>query len=165
MRRAPVLALLAGSLAVGCGGGGALAGGTGATTTAAPGGTLPAGPGPTATAPEAGAPPTDAPPDRTSPSVPGPETARAPVDLVVSAGRLVPAQVAVPGRVPLDLTARSGDRSKHVLRLLTRRVVRVDVPASGRAARQIPPPPHGTYAITVDGRRAGRLVAGAEPGP
>ena len=162
MRPVLVPALLAAALAVGCGDdGGARDGSTAPATAGQPGAV------PTATAPEAGAPPTDAPPDRPTPStsVPGPGSARAPVDLVVSAGRVAPAQVAVPGRVPLDLTARSADHVTHVLRLLTRPAVRVEVPAAGRAATQVPAPPRGAYAITVDGRRAGRLIAGGEPGP
>lgn len=143
---------------------------------------------PTASAPEATAPPPDAtqpgttavtpPPQTTPPQTAGGEgdanggasdeqqPVRVPASFVVAAGgRLTPPVITVPPLLAVEISVRADDGTAHVLVLRTPTPQRLDVAAGERAAVRIPGLRAGRYPVTLDGRRAGALVAGGEVGP
>jgi hypothetical protein len=164
--------LVAAALAGGCGGGNT--------------GTGPVGE-PTASAPEATTPPTDATqpgttavtPPATTPTqtVPaggdgdggddgGEQEVRVPASFVVApSGRLTPPTITVPPLLAVEISLRADDGASHalVLRTPVPRILRVA--AGERTAVRIPGLRAGRYPVTLDGRRAGTLVAGGEVGP
>lgn len=149
---------------------------------------------PTASAPDATAPPTDATqpgttavtPPRTTPAqtqtVPqdaageggdgsadeggGEEAVRVPAAYVVTAGgRLRPPTITVPPFLAVEVSLAAQDGRSHTLVLGTAPPRTLRVAAGGREAVRIPGLRAGRYAVTLDGRRAGALVAGGEVGP
>jgi hypothetical protein len=170
--RCLALAALTAMALAGCGGGS-----TGPGTT-----------NPTASAPDATAPPADATQPGTAPTTTPPATTRptqtqttpsggssddggeqairVPASFVVaSSGRLTPPTITVPPFLAVEISIRSDDGKPHrfVLRTPTPHALRV---ATGeRAALRIPGLRAGRYPVTLDGRRAGELVAGGEVGP
>jgi ABC-type uncharacterized transport system auxiliary subunit len=147
------------------------------------------GPGttnPTASAPDATAPPTDAtqpgtaptttppatttPPTETQPSGDtgggGEQQVRVPASFVVTqSGRLTPPTITVPPFLAVEISVRSDDGRPHRLVLQTPQPHALQVAASKRAAVRIAGLRAGRYTVTLDGRRAGALVAGGEVGP
>lgn len=170
--RCLALALLAAVAMAGCGGGNT--------------GTGPAGE-PTASAPDATAPPTDAtqpgttavtpaptttsqPPTQTQPEPDtdggGEQQIRVPASFVVEpGGRLTPRTITVPPFLAIELALRAEDGKPHRLVLATTPPQALRVRASSRAAVRIRGLRAGRYPVTLDGRRAGVLVAGGEVGP
>jgi hypothetical protein len=73
--------------------------------------------------------------------------------------------IAIPAALPVELAVTSGDNRAHRARLALRRPLALAVPAGGTVRRRLPGLPRGRYAVLVDGRRAGLLVTGVEPGP
>jgi hypothetical protein len=168
------LAVLAALAVTGCGGGNT-------------------GPGtvnPTASAPDATAPPADAtqpgtapattPPVTTTTQTPtatatqpsgdtgggGEQQVRVPASYVVTpSGRLTPPTVTVPPFLAVELSIRSDDGRSHTLVLGTPAPHTLQVGAGKRAAVRIAGLRAGRYAVTLDGTRAGALVAGGEVGP
>jgi hypothetical protein len=159
-----------------------------ATASACGGGNT--GPGttnPTASAPDATAPPTDAtqpgtapatappattttPPTETQPSGDagggGEQQVRVPASFVVThSDRLTPPTITVPPFLAVEISIRSDDGRPHTLVLQTPTPHTLQVAAGRRAAVRIPGLRAGRYAVTLDGRRAGALVAGGEVGP
>ncbi|HKG37488.1 MAG TPA: hypothetical protein VKB25_00725 [Conexibacter sp.] len=141
---------------------------------------------PTASAPDATAPPTDAtqpgtatatvppaattPPTETQPSDDsggGDEQAvRVPASFVVTqSGRLTPPTITVPPFLAVEISIRSDDGKPHTLVLQTSTPHTLKVAANERAAVRIAGLRAGRYPVTLDGRRAGALVAGGEVGP
>jgi len=160
-------------MAAGCGGGST--------------GTGPAGE-PTASAPEATAPPTDATQPGTTAVTPPPTTTaqprtraqteppgdggggeqavRVPASFVVApGGRLTPPTITVPPFLAVELSLRAGDGRPHRLVVQTTPPHTLRVAAGQRAAIRIHGLRAGRYPVTLDGRRAGALVAGGEVGP
>ncbi len=155
-------------------------------------GTGPAG-GPTASAPDATAPPPDATQPGTGPVTTPPATTRAqqttpgggggasgsgdsggggaepvrvPASFVAaSGGRLVPRTVTVPPFLAVEISLRSDDGKPHTLTIQTPAPHTLEVAAGRRAAVRIAGLRAGRYAVTLDGRPAGALVAGGEVGP
>jgi hypothetical protein len=163
---ASVLGVAAGA----CGGGG----GGGETTTTAPTtgpASTAAAPATTQTEPVATAPSaTTPPPDATGPEgQPGgagdEEPIRVPARFSIRAGRLTPPEIAVPAFLRIGLAVSSRDGRAHEVLLAAPRTVVLRVPAGGRASTTIPGLRKGRWEISVDGRPAGALVAGAQPGP
>ena len=140
---------------------------------------------PTASAPDATAPPTDAtqpgttsvtpPPAQTQPSRGaddggatggGEQSVRVPATFTVAAsGRMTPPTITVPPFLAVELALVSDDGRPHTLVLRTATPHVLHVAAGGRAAVRIAGLRAGRYAVTLDGRRAGSLVAGGEVGP
>lgn len=135
---------------------------------------------PTATAPEATTPPTDAtqpgtasttpvpPPAKTQtePDDGGEQAVRVPATFTVTAGgRLRPPTITVPPFLAVEVSLASDDGRPHTLVLQTPTPHTLDVAAGERAAVRIPGLRAGRYPVTLDGRRAGALVAGGEVGP
>lgn len=166
------VAVLTALVVVGCGGGN-----TGPGTT-----------NPTASAPDATAPPTDAtqpgtaptttPPATTTTQTPtetqpsgdatggGEQSVRVPASFVVTrSGRLTPPTITVPPFLAVEISIRSDDGRPHTLVLRTLAPHTLQVAAGKRAAVRIAGLRAGRYAVTLDGRRAGTLVAGGEVGP
>ncbi len=149
------------------------------------------GPGttnPTASAPDATAPPTDAtqpgtaptttPPATTTTQTPtatepsgdtgggGEQSVRVPASYAVTpAGRLTPPTITVPPFLAVEISIRSDDARPHTLVLQTPAPHTLQVAAGSRTAVRIAGLRAGRYAVTLDGRRAGALVAGGEVGP
>jgi hypothetical protein len=148
------------------------------------------GPGvtnPTASAPDATAPPADATQPGTTPTSTTPaatvttptqtqpsdndagggeQQVRVPASFVVKqSGRLVPPTITVPPFLAVEISIRSDDGKPHELVLLTSVPHTLRVAANGRAAVRIAGLRAGRYPVTLDGRRAGALVAGGEVGP
>ena len=165
----PALAVLTALAAAGCGGGNT---GPGATS-------------PTASAPDATAPPTDAtqpgtapattPPATTTPTETQPsgdtggggeQSVRVPASFVVTqSGRLTPPTITVPPFLAVEISIRADDGRSHTLVLRTPAPHTLQVAAGKRAAVRIAGLRAGRYAVALDGRRAGALVAGGEVGP
>lgn len=175
-----VAVLVALALALGaCGGGNTGAGTVPEPTASAPDATAPA---PDATQPGTGSvttPTTTAPAQTETQTEPatggssggttgggGEEAVRVPAAFAVANGRLTPPTITVPPflAVEISLTARDGKPHRLVVRTPTPHTLRVPA-AGGRAAIRIPGLRAGHYAVLLDGRRAGALVAGGEVGP
>lgn len=176
--RCLALALLAAFAVAGCGGGNT--------------GTGPAGE-PTASAPEATAPPTDATQPGTTAVTPPAPTQTAPADerggggasaggeagddggeqavrvpasfVVAAGGRLTPRTITVPPFLAVEISLRADDGKPHRLLLQTTPPHALPVAPGKRAAVRIRGLRAGRYAVLLDGRRAGALVAGGEVGP
>jgi hypothetical protein len=146
------------------------------------------GPGttnPTASAPEATAPPTDATQPGTAPTTMPPATTTAPPRtqtepaggggeqavrvpasfVVTQSGRLTPPTITVPPFLAVEISIRSDDGRPHRLVLQTPALHTLQVAAGKRAAVRIAGLRAGRYPVTLDGSRAGALVAGGEVGP
>lgn len=166
------LAVLTALAVAGCGGGS-----VGSATTS-----------PTASAPDATSPPPDATQPGTGPvttqtaapaahartQVPAPspspaggsQNVRIPATFVAApGGRLAPATITVPPFLAVEVSLQSADGKPHRLVLETPAPHTVRVPGGGRAAVRIPGLRAGRYAVLLDGRRAGALVAGGDGGP
>jgi hypothetical protein len=169
----PALAVLTVLAITGCGGGNT---GPGASTN------------PTASAPDATAPPTDATQPGTAPATAPPATTTTPAQtepaggaggsgedeqavrvpasfVVTQSGRLTPPTITVPPFLAVEISIRSDDGRPHTLVLQTTQPHTLQVAAGRRAAVRIAGLRAGRYAVTLDGRRAGALVAGGEVGP
>lgn len=142
---------------------------------------------PTASAPDATAPPTDAtqpgtaptttppattttPPTQTQPSgdsgAGGEQQIRVPASFVVTrSGRLTPPAITVPPFLAVEISIRSDDGRAHALVLQTPAPHTLQVAAGKRTAVRIAGLRAGRYPVTLDGHRAGALVAGGEVGP
>lgn len=149
------------------------------------GGTTGPGTDPTASAPDATAPPADATQPGTAPATAPPATTTAPRTtttetqpaggeqsvrvpasyVVTPAGRLTPPTITVPPFLAVEISIRSDDGRAHALVLQTPQPHTLQVAAGERAAVRIPGLRAGRYPVTLDGRRAGALVAGGEVGP
>ncbi|HEV7772815.1 MAG TPA: hypothetical protein VGO48_05950 [Conexibacter sp.] len=158
-----------------------------ATASACGGGNT--GPGttnPTASAPDATAPPTNATQPGTAPTTTPPATTTAPTEtqpsgdtggggeqqvrvpasfVVTQSGRLTPPTITVPPFLAVEISIRSDDGRAHVLVLQTPQPHTLQVAAGKRAAVRIAGLRAGRYPVTLDGSRAGALVAGGEVGP
>lgn len=87
---------------------------------------------------------------------------RVPVAFVLTGGRLQPPSVAVPAFLRLELAVRNRDRRPHVIRFAGHRL---SVGAGATAGTIVRGLRKGIYPVLVDGRPAGRVVTGAQPGP
>jgi hypothetical protein len=178
MRTLPLVLLAALALA--------LAGGCGGSSKPATTGT-----NPVASAPDATAPPADATQPGTNPvttqttpsttktksqttSIPqyssttssGAPRTRMPADFVVRGGKLVPAGISGPSGIPVDVSVVSADGKAHKLLIEVPPKPRtLSVAPGGKATLRIPGLKAGAYGIELDGRVAGGLVIGREPGP
>jgi len=172
MRSAATAALLA-ALALGaCGGGNTGTGPAGEPTASAPEATQPptdaTQPGTTAVTPPATTtqPPTQTAPADGSSDGGGEEAVRVPATFTVAAGgRLTPPTITVPPFLAVELSLASQDGRPHALVLQTTPSHTLRVAAGGRKAVRIAGLRAGRYAVMLDGRRAGALVAGGEVGP
>jgi hypothetical protein len=192
MRRLPtaLLPLLVAAAALaGCGDDGTNTN-TAASTT--PTGPTPAvtGEGPVASTPSATTPPTDATaplPQETTPAETTPEQtttggddgaqggdgggqAEEPVRVpaafkVLDGTRLTPPSVTVPPFLAVELSVANPDQQAHVVVVQSPRPQTLTLAGGGYRMVRIPGMRAGTYAITLDGRRAGQLLVGGEVGP
>lgn len=85
--------------------------------------------------------------------------------LIRSGGRLSPPVVTVPTFLAVQLSIHSADGSTHTVLIRTPSPHTLVVPADGRKSILIPGLRAGQYAIVIDGKRAGSLTIGGEPGP
>lgn len=163
------------ALAAGACGGGTTGPGTTSPTASAPDATAPP---PDAVQPGTGATTTPTTPAQTQtapsqdsggaddPGGGGEQAVRVPASFVVVAGgRLQPPVITVPPFLAVELSIRSDDGRPHRLVLETPEPHALAVAAGKRAAVRISGLPAGRYAVALDGRRAGALVAGGEVGP
>ena len=96
----------------------------------------------------------------------GEEAVRVPATFtVVAGGRLTPPTITVPPFLAVELSLVAQDGGPHTLVLQTTPPHRLRVAAGSSAAVRIAGLRAGRYAVTLDGRRAGALVAGGEVGP
>ena len=191
MRRLPtalLLPLLAAAALAGCGDDDGA--NTNASTTAT--GPTPAvtGDGPVASTPSATTPPTDATaplPQETTPAETAPaqttpgqtttggagapgdqaeEPVRVPAAFKVRGGdRLTPPSVTAPPFLAIELSVANPDEQEHVVVVRTPRPQTLRLAGGGYRKVRIPGLRAGTYAITLDGRRAAQLLVGGEVGP
>jgi hypothetical protein len=91
---------------------------------------------------------------------------RMPASFVVRHGRLTPPGISGPAGIPIDVTVISQDGKAHTLLLeVPPKPRRLSVAPGGKAALRIAGLRAGAYGIELDGRVAGGLVIGREPGP
>jgi hypothetical protein len=96
----------------------------------------------------------------------GAQDVRVPAAFVaIARGRLRPPTITVPPFLAVELSLRSADGRPHRLVVATPTPHMLAVAASRRASIRIPGLRAGRYAVTLDGRRVGALVAGGEVGP
>jgi hypothetical protein len=158
--------------AVGCGGGNTGTGPAGEPTASAPEATAPPAdatqPGTTAVTPPAATPtePAGGSGDGSEDDGGGEQHVRVPASFVVTAGgRLTPSTITVPPFLAVEISVRADDGRAHRLVLQTAPPHTLRVAAGERAAVRIRGLRAGRYPVTLDGRRAGALVAGGEVGP
>ncbi len=82
-----------------------------------------------------------------------------------SGGKLNPPVVTVPAFLAVQFSIASSDGSPHTVLVKTPSPHTLNVPAHGRKSILIPGLRAGQYAIDVDGKPAGSLTIGGEPGP
>jgi hypothetical protein len=85
--------------------------------------------------------------------------------VITGAGKLNPSAVAAPAGVTIVLTVVSGDGRPHRFAVRTAPPRNLAVPAGGRASAELSGLKDGSYALELDGARAGALTIGAQPGP
>ncbi|HEX7292579.1 MAG TPA: hypothetical protein VF250_15780 [Conexibacter sp.] len=167
-------AVLAAATLAACGGGNTGTGRSAEPTASAPEATAPppdaTQPGTTAVTPPATTPAQTAPEDRDdgggSGDDGGEQAVRVPASFVVSpGGRLTPPTITVPPLLAVEISLRSDDGASHTLTLRTPSPHTLRAAAGERAAVRIAGLRAGRYAVALDGRRAGALVAGGEVGP
>lgn len=96
----------------------------------------------------------------------GEQSVRVPAAFVVTAsGRLTPPTITVPPFLAVELSLQANDGRPHTLVLQTTPPRTLQAAAGKRAAVRIPGLRSGRYPVTLDGDRAGALVAGGEVGP
>ena len=189
----PLAALAVAVGVAACGGSGSSSSGTGTTgatttpATTAPGGTgtttAPGTGGPgTGTTPMAHAPEPTTPLPSTGPNTNPPPPAdtgtsgttphaghgdevpvRVPATFVVRDGRLAPARVVVPPFLAVQVTVRS-DQAPHTIVLRTPMPKTLKVASGGRAGVRVAGLHAGRYAVELDGRPAGTIVAANDAG-
>jgi hypothetical protein len=150
---------------------------------------------PTASAPEATTPPTDATQPGTTAVTPPPTTTTQPrtgpaegtggasggggdaaaggaqrvrvpaMFAVIPGGRIMPPTITVPPFLAVELSVVANDGKPHRLLLRTTPPHMLRVAAGARAVVRLRGLRAGRYAVLLDGRRAGALVAGGEVGP
>lgn len=147
---------------------------------------------PVASAPDATAPPPDATapaptPTQTVPSAPRTDTQgttpaapptpptepdagdeqpiRVPATFTIAGGRLSPRTITVPPFLAVEVSAAAPDGGDHVVVVKTPGPHTLSVHGGRRAAVRLPGLRAGSYAVELDGRPAGTLVAGGEVGP
>ena len=96
----------------------------------------------------------------------GASNVRVPANFVIAAGgRLRPSQISVPPGFAVALTMISGDGAAHHVVLSSPAPKSLSVPPHGRATVRVAGLKKGGYPVKVDGRTAGILVIGGQPGP
>lgn len=91
---------------------------------------------------------------------------RVPATFLIRPGRgLSPRSVSAPAFLAVDVTVVSADGHAHSVVIHADRVYRLKVPQGGSDTLRIGGQRAGEYRIDVDGRAAGRLSIGGEPGP
>ena len=101
----------------------------------------------------------------TGPGAGDEEPIRIPAHFEVRGARLSPAEVKVPAFLTIELAVRSRDGRPHTILLAAPRTEVLAVPAGGQASVTVPGLQRGRWELSVDGRPAGAIVAGSEPGP
>jgi hypothetical protein len=188
-RLVPLAAVAASTalIAAGCGGSSP---GSASTATTAPPATTGTGTAPLAHAPEPTTPTptptnpnTDAAPAPTTPTTPGGTTpgattpekqpggagdeqpVRVPATFTVRGGKLTPATITVPPFLAVQVTVLAADGKAHTVLLRTPKPETLRIAAGQRAGVRLAGLRAGRYAVELDGRAAGTLVAGGEGGP
>jgi hypothetical protein len=188
-RLVPFAALAASTalFAAGCGGSSSSSGSATTTATAPPATTTTGtGTGPLAHAPEPttstptptnpntnAAPPAPSTPAGTTPTTPetkpggagDEQPVRVPASFTVRGGRLTPATITVPPFLSVQVTVAAADGAPHTVLLRTPTPQTLRVAGGKRASVRLAGLRAGRYAVELDGRSAGTLVAGGEVGP
>lgn len=80
-------------------------------------------------------------------------------------GALSPRSISAPAFLAVDVTVVSADGRAHAVLVHAGHVYRLSVPRGGSDTVRIAGQRAGEYPVDVDGRAAGRLSIGGEPGP
>jgi hypothetical protein len=96
----------------------------------------------------------------------GSERVRVPATFTIRPGRVLsPRSVSAPAFLAVDVTIISADGHAHAVVIRAERSYRLKVPQGGSETVRIGGQRAGEYPILVDGRNAGHLSIGGEPGP
>jgi hypothetical protein len=90
------------------------------------------------------------------------EAIRVPAAFTIAGGTTTPRTVSVPAFLAIELRLTSRDRQRHVVRVAN---TETELAAGATAVAEMDGLKRGDYPLLVDGRRAGTLRVGAEPGP
>ena len=90
---------------------------------------------------------------------------RVPAAFRLHGGKLQPNRVSVPAFLAAEVTVASRDARPHAVRVQVGKGYSLQVPPHGTASARVPGQKAGRFAVLVDGRAAGFLVWGGEPGP
>ena len=103
----------------------------------------------------------------TNPSSNGGSTnARVPATFIVgTSGKLVPPVISAPAFLAVQASFISHDGKAHTVLIKVPKPRTLHVPAGGKASVLIPGLRAGRYPILIDGKGAGALSIGGEPGP
>jgi hypothetical protein len=186
-RLVPLATVAASSALIAAGCGGSSPPGSASTATTAPPATTgtgtaplahapePTTPTPTPTNPNTNAAPAPTTPGGTTPGATTPETqpggagdeqaVRVPATFTVRGGKLTPATITVPPFLAVQVTVLAADGKAHTVLLRTPKPQTLQIAAGQRAGVRLAGLRAGRYAVELDGRGAGTLVAGGEGGP
>jgi hypothetical protein len=120
-------------------------------------------PSPTPTNPLAHIPETQPATPRTT--TPDEQQVRVPATFTITASGLRPRVITVPPFLAVELAAIAADGHDHILVLATDPPTTLTLQGGTSAGTRIRGLRAGRYAVTLDGRAAGALVAGGEVGP
>lgn len=123
---------------------------------------------PIARAPEAQPPPADATQPGTGPvttTTPDEQQVRVPASFTITAAGIRPRTITVPPFLAVEISAIAADGRDHTLEIATDPPTTLAVEAGTSAATRIRGLRAGRYAVKLDGRPVGALVAGGEVGP
>jgi hypothetical protein len=96
----------------------------------------------------------------------GSQPVRVPASFTATGGgRLTPPTITVPPFLAVEISLRSADGSAHTLVVKTPAPHTLQVAAGARAQVRIAGLRAGSYAVLLDGRRAGALAVGGDAGP
>jgi hypothetical protein len=95
----------------------------------------------------------------------GQRGARVPAIFSLKAGKLTPPTVSVPAFLAAQVTVTSTDPRPHTVVVKLRNGYTFQVPARGSGTVKVPGQKAGKVQVLVDGKPAGTLSWGGEPGP
>jgi hypothetical protein len=90
---------------------------------------------------------------------------RVPAIFSLKAGRLTPPNVGIPTFIAAQVTVTSTDARAHSVVVKVGKGYTFSVPARGSGTTRVPGQKTGKFQVLVDGKPAGSLTWGSEPGP
>jgi hypothetical protein len=90
---------------------------------------------------------------------------RVPAVFTLKGGKLTPSTVSVPAFLEAEVTVSSTDGRAHMVKVQAGKGYTFTVPPKGSGTTKVPGQKAGKYQVLVDGKSAGTISWGGEPGP